>query len=190
MNTKQTIPIIATLAPVIAAAPPLVIIVGLAALAAWILSGDDKKKPEEPPENAPVSCPPLPFPPNSGGNSGQNPSFPAYSGGKVIVTPPPAAFPADSVLPEPEIPAPLPSVIPALEYTPETPHPPQKKFITQEGMATVFHHGLRTLTRTEAVAALKALGFGKSAAYEALAMDGRFAPWLQFAPGGIISWKS
>jgi hypothetical protein len=36
---------------------------------------------------------------------------------------------------------------------------------------------------------LKSLGFGKSAAYEALAMNGRFAPWLQFAPDGIITWK-
>ena len=41
------------------------------------------------------------------------------------------------------------------------------------------------LTRTAAVAALKNLGFGKSAAYDALSADGRFSAWLQFAPDGI-----
>jgi hypothetical protein len=55
-------------------------------------------------------------------------------------------------------------------------------------MATVFHHGARALTRTAAVTALKGRGFGKSAAYDALSEDGRFAAWLQFAPDGIITW--
>jgi len=36
--------------------------------------------------------------------------------------------------------------------------------------------------------ALKNIGFGKTAAYEALSPDGRFAAWLQFAPDGIITW--
>jgi hypothetical protein len=57
-------------------------------------------------------------------------------------------------------------------------------------MGGILNNGGRKLDRKAAVAALKARGFGKSAAYEALAMDGRFAPWLQYAPDGIISWKS
>jgi hypothetical protein len=56
-------------------------------------------------------------------------------------------------------------------------------------MAEIFQYGRRKLDRKAAVTALKALGFGKSAAYEALSIDGRFAPRLQFAPDGIIAWK-
>jgi hypothetical protein len=37
--------------------------------------------------------------------------------------------------------------------------------------------------------ALKSLGCGKLAAYEALSADGQFSVWLQFAPDGMISWK-
>jgi hypothetical protein len=170
MNTKQTAPIIATLAPAIAtAAPPLLLIGGIIALAAWLLSDNDKKEPEKRTEKATVSSPPLPFPPISAGNSAQNPCIPVNSTGKATV---------------------LPSVIPALEAAPKIPLPAQKKFITREDMLTVFQRGTRALTRKAAVTALKALGFGKSAAYEALAMDGRFAPWLQFAPDGIITWRS
>jgi hypothetical protein len=55
-------------------------------------------------------------------------------------------------------------------------------------LATVFQRGARALTRTAAVVALKKLGFGKTAAYDALSMDGRFSAWLQFAPDGIITW--
>jgi hypothetical protein len=71
-----------------------------------------------------------------------------------------------------------------------TPPPPVKrKFVTREDLATVFQRGARALTRTAAVAILKNLGFGKTAAYDALSMDGRFSAWLQFAPDGIITWK-
>jgi hypothetical protein len=52
---------------------------------------------------------------------------------------------------------------------------------------TVTHSGKRALTRTAAVAALKTLGFGKTAAYKALSMDGRFVTLLQFAPDGTIT---
>jgi hypothetical protein len=41
----------------------------------------------------------------------------------------------------------------------------------------------------DAVKALKRLHFGKSAAYEALSPNGRFADWLQVAPDGIITWR-
>jgi len=190
MNTKQTAPIIATLAPAIAAAPPLLIIGGIVALAAWLLSDDDKKKTENTADKAAPQSPSLPFPLNSDGNSAKNPCIPANSAEKATVPPPLPSFPAKCFPTEPEIPSPLPSIIPTLERLPETPLPPQKKSITREDLATVFHRGESPLTRKAAVAALKVLGFGKSAAYEALAMDGRFAPWLQFAPDGKISWKS
>jgi hypothetical protein len=55
---------------------------------------------------------------------------------------------------------------------PEIPLPPQKKFITREDMVNIFQHGARALTWTAAVAALKKVGFGKSAAYEALSVIG------------------
>ncbi|HTX21603.1 MAG TPA: hypothetical protein VMD27_07085 [Candidatus Aquilonibacter sp.] len=55
-------------------------------------------------------------------------------------------------------------------------------------MAAIFQNGARALTRPEAVAALKKLGFSKSAAYAALTPDGRFSAWLQFAPDGVITW--
>jgi hypothetical protein len=38
--------------------------------------------------------------------------------------------------------------------------------------------------------ALKKLGFGKTAAYDALSEDGRFSAWLQYAPDGIITWTN
>jgi hypothetical protein len=190
MNTKQTAPIITGIAPAIAVMPSLLFIGGLVALAAWLLSDDDQKNPEKLPKKDTVSRPPITFPPNSGGNSAQNPRIPANSARKATVPPPLPSFSANCVPAEPETPAPLSSVIPALEYTPETPLQAQKKLITREDLATVFRRGESVLTRKAAVAALKVLGFGKSAAYEALAMDGRFAPWLQFAPDGRIAWKS
>jgi hypothetical protein len=55
-------------------------------------------------------------------------------------------------------------------------------------MAIVFRHGALALTRKEAIATLKSLGFGKSMAAEALAPDGRFSTCLQFAPNGMITW--
>jgi len=65
-------------------------------------------------------------------------------------------------------------------------HTPRRE---ARGLDGIFNHGTRALTRTEAVSALKALGFGKTAAYKALSMDGSFAPWLQFASNGIITLK-
>jgi hypothetical protein len=66
--------------------------------------------------------------------------------------------------------------------------PLKRNVITREDMADAFQHGARALTRMKAVEALKQLGFGKSAAYEALLENGRFSAWLQFAPDGIITW--
>jgi hypothetical protein len=77
-----------------------------------------------------------------------------------------------------------------MKIAPQGPLPPpiKKKFVTREDMANIFQRGARALTRTAAVAALKKIGFGKTAAYAALTPDGRFSAWLQFAPDGIINW--
>jgi hypothetical protein len=66
--------------------------------------------------------------------------------------------------------------------------PLKRKSIMRKDMETAFQHGARGMTRTEAVAALKKLGFGKSAAYEAFSENGCFSTWLRFAPDGIITW--
>jgi hypothetical protein len=186
VNTKQTAPFIAKLATI---APPLVFFGGLFALAAWLLSGDEKKKPEKPLENATVSRPPLTIPPNSGGNSAQNPRVPLNFAEKATVPAPLPSFQVNSIPTEPGSLAPLPSIIPVLEATSEIPLPVRKKVITRKNMATVFHHGASALTRTAAVAALRNIGFGKTAAYAALSPDGRFSTWLRFSPDGIITWN-
>ena len=65
-----------------------------------------------------------------------------------------------------------------------------KRFITRADMETIFDNGGRSLTRTAAVAALKRLGFGKTAAYAALSPDGRFSSWLISVTDGTITWKA
>ena len=71
----------------------------------------------------------------------------------------------------------------------ESPFPAQfkRKKIRRKNMEIIFRQG--ELNLTEAVSALKGLGFGKSAAYEALSVSGQFSAWLKFAPDGMISWK-
>lgn len=115
--------------------------------------------------------------------------IPSENSVKPVVTSVPTVIPAISAFVASKIPVPPPSTIPAAKIAPEIPLPAQKKTITRENMAEIFNHGGRKLDRKSAVAALKALGFGKSAAYEALLPDGRFAFWLQFALDGIIAWK-
>ena len=89
----------------------------------------------------------------------------------------------------PEIPVKPATPVPSAPTEVFAPPPPIKKpGISREDVANVFQRGARTLTRPAAVAALKKLGFGKTAAYAALSPDGRFADWLQFAPDGTITW--
>ena len=140
MNAKQTIPVIAKIAP------PLLFGVAIYYGLKWLLSADGAKK-------------------------------------KPAVIPPPSVK-----IPSP---APMPTAVAIPKIVAQAPPPPpiKRKFVTREDMATAFHCGARTLTRTTAVAALKNLGFGKTAAYEALLEDGRFASLLQCASDGIITWK-
>jgi hypothetical protein len=198
MNAKNVAPLVATLPAIAAAAPPLIIggaiFVGGIYFLEWLFSDDDKEKQPEsaPAPSAPAAPPRLAsvIPSVSGGNSGQNACIPPNSAKKNTVPPP---LPPVMINPVPTVPektVPPPSVIPALKAAPEIPLPARKKFITLENMANVFHRGANTLTRKAAVAALRKLGFGKTAAYDALSPDGRFATWLQYAPDGIILWKS
>jgi hypothetical protein len=203
MSVKNAAPLIVTLpalAELAVAAPPLLIFgaigVGGYFLLKWLCSDDKEKKPEALPASATsVPAPPRPAlrPLISAGNSAQNRSIPSHSGGNPNVPPAPsvstsAIVPARPVPAVPKIPVPPTSVIPVVKIQPEIPLPAQKKFITREDMAKIFSGG-RGLTRKSAVSALKALGFGKTAAYQALEIDERFALWLQFASDGIITWK-
>lgn len=98
-------------------------------------------------------------------------------------------IPRHSVPPEPEInfPTILTDEIPLPKYPAQCSPTTKRKRIRRNQMESIFRHG--ELTLTEAVSALKSLGFGKSAAYEALSSNGQFSAWLQFAADGMISWK-
>jgi hypothetical protein len=152
MNTKQTVPLIAMLAPF---APILVIGGGIFLLLKCLSSTEDKKNKPETPLAETAAFRQIP----------------------AEISPKPIAAPVTAAV-----------VIPKTVPQTSPPPPIKRKFVTREDMATVFQRGARPLTRTAAVTALKSLGFGKTAAYEALLENGRFASWLQFAPDGIITW--
>jgi hypothetical protein len=153
MNAKQTIPLIATFAPAVAAIAPVVIIgVPIFFALKWLLSEDDKK-----PETTPVNA------------EAETQRKDAES---AVFRSIPAEIPVKSVS--------VPVFAP----------PVKKKFVTREDLAIVFNRGQQSLSRTAAVATLKSLGFGRTAAYAALTPDGRFSTWLHFASDGIITWKS
>jgi hypothetical protein len=167
VNTKQTVPLIATLAPL---ALPVAIVCGIFFALKWVLTDEDKeKKPGAAP--ADTSIKPV--------------TIPVSSAPRVVVPPP-------TIPNAPQIPS--PALVSAIAPHPKSitqasPPPPIKKSgVTREDVATVFHRGARPLTRTAAVAALRSLGFGRTAAYEALSPDGRFASRLQVAPDGTITW--
>jgi len=67
----------------------------------------------------------------------------------------------------------------------------KQRKITSETMSQVFEDGAMELTRSEAVAKLKDLGFGQTAAYDALnTKNGRFAMNLEERPEGNLRWIS
>jgi len=186
MNTKQTIPVIAKIAP------PLLIGVAIFLAVKELFSSqkDTETKPEtasadaeaerrrkeaETALNTPVF---RPIPPEI---SGKTAAVPVTSAPRVVIPPP-------AVKINSPVPVPVAVAVPKIMAQAPPPPPIKTKFITREDMATVFHRGARPLTRTAAVAALKKLGFGKTAAYDALSADGRFASWLQFVPDGTITW--
>jgi len=198
MNPKQTIPLIATLAPVAPVIAPVIpaLLVGGAVflvLKCLLSDNDTEKKPETVPANAETenrrkeaetALKTPAFRPIPTGILVKPAAVPVYSARAPVIAPP-----SPPVSPAPKISTPAPAPAPVIKSVVQTPPPPiKKKFVRREDLAAVFQRGARALTRTAAVAALKKLGFGKTAAYEALSPDGRFASWLQIVPDGIISW--
>jgi hypothetical protein len=66
---------------------------------------------------------------------------------------------------------------------------PASRRIAREDIAEALAYGARSVPRGEAVAALEARGFHKTAAYRALSANGRFAELIEIAPDGLIEWK-
>lgn len=60
--------------------------------------------------------------------------------------------------------------------------------VTREDVAEALSYGGRAVPRSEAVAALQALGFKKTAAYNALLPNGRFSELLEHNSDGLIEW--
>ncbi len=140
MNPKQSLPLLATLAPAAVAAPPLLIGVAIALGLIWLFSKDEE----------------------------------------------PATPPAT-----PEKPTPTPSIQAASDTPPPPTYQPRaaSRRVMREDVAEALEYGGRALTRAEAVAALQALGFQKTAAYKALSPDGRFSELLEHTLDGLIEWK-
>ncbi len=171
MNSKQTIPAIAKIAP------PLLLGVVIFSALKWIFSDDDtEKKPEIKPADAGTE------------NNRKATVVPVVS--ELISVPPVPEIPAKSaIISAPSATRPfLPPFSAAKIPATQAPPPIKRKFVTRHDMETIFQRGARGLTRTAAVVALKNLGFSKTAAYDALSEDGRFSDWLQFEPDGIITW--
>jgi hypothetical protein len=161
MNAKQTVSLVAAGAKIPGLGPWIV--VGGLVIAGIVYFSQDKK-----PKTAPKVPPlPPPDPSNFDQNTAENRGFPPESTEKP-------SQPIIAPIPE-ELPPPLPS---------------KKPIIFREDIARIFHDGTRALYRKDAVAELQNLGFGKTAAYEALSTNGRFRAWLQIAPDGIITWTN
>ena len=181
MNAKQTAPLLATL-PALGAVPPVLIIAAIGLGLLWLLSDDEKKK--------------LAADANLQKSTAEA-QKPTSGQAEVEIREIPAAVPTRSV---PDVTVP-PSAIKSVLKIIETVRTPQKanikpvqilsaneKSITREHLAFIFLNGTRMLSRKASVAALKNLGFGRTAAYEALSQTGRFAPSLYYAPDGMMTW--
>jgi hypothetical protein len=169
MNAKQTIPAIAKIAP-----PLLLGVVIFLALKDIFFSENEEKKPETAPTNTETE------------NRRKETETPVFRTISAEIPAKPAIV-SVSFAPKPFIPPVSIARAPKIPV-PQAPAQIKRKFVTREDLAAVFQRGARTLTLTAAVAALKKIGFGKTAAYVALTPDGRFSTWLQFAPDGIITW--
>ena len=99
--------------------------------------------------------------------------------------------PAAAETPQPAPDVPLPTAIAATASAPAplSNSPARAKRVRREDLAEALAYGARSLTRQEAVTALQARGFGKTAAYKALSPDGRFADFLTQTPDGLIEWN-
>lgn len=90
--------------------------------------------------------------------------------------------------PAPDVPHPAPVTAPATVPVVALNPPSQAKRIRREDLAMVLEYGARCLTRQEAVTALQALGFRKTAAYKALSTEGRFAAMINTTEDGLVEW--
>lgn len=73
--------------------------------------------------------------------------------------------------------------------TPKSATMTQSRKVMREDLAEALAYGEKPFTRKEAVAALERLGFRKTAAYKALAVDGKFASMLAMSSDGLVEWK-
>ncbi len=207
MNPKQVVQAAPALVSLAAIAPPVVIggLIGLGIVFVLkaIFDSDKEKQPEAMPAKPEAEASRKPaetavFRPIQA-------AIPAkpVAVAPVLSAPRPASVPVQPAKPAPaasvktipkipsiQIPPPVvPPVSVPSAPVPAKPPSVAKKLITRKDLAAIFENGKKTLARSAAVAALRRLGFGKSAAYAALSPDGRFSTWLTIAPDGIISWK-
>lgn len=166
MTPKQAAPFLITLPALAAAAPPIIVggLIGGAILLLLKALLSDSKQTQ--PEAAAVEASTEARKPAETAVFRQIPAaIPAVKASAVLPASAPRAVippPAVQLAPTASVPAPAPQKIVVLRPPPP---PIKNKFITREDMAATFHHGARSLNRTNAVAALKTLGFGKTAAY-------------------------
>lgn len=104
---------------------------------------------------------------------------------------PPAETPPEPAAAEssPEVPPVSVTPEPTEDHAEAKPSPAMAKRVTREDLAEALAYGERQFTRKEAVAALEALGFRKSAAYKALSPDGKFGSLIEYTPDGLIGWN-
>jgi len=190
MNAKQIIPVIAIIARV---APPLLLGVAIFSALKWLLSDDTEKKVETQPvdigkesrrKEAEAARENRVFRNISAEIHVKPAAAPVPSAPRVVVSPQP--FPTEHKIISPTFTSAF-TTQPRNVVQPAPPPPIKKPGILWDDMAKVFRSG--ALTRQAAVAALKKLGFGQTAAYAALLPDGRFSAWLHFTPNGTITWK-
>lgn len=181
MNPKQAVPLVVSLAPLIAAAPPLLLGAAIGLGLIWLFSKDEAaKQATKPAEAKPESS-------RTSAESAVKTPLVRQIPAEIPIIPVPVFVAA----PPPRVPptTKAPVVVPAISSVHHVPTPPiQRKIVTRQDVAAIFQNGARALSRTTAVDALKRLGYGRTAAYAALSAHGRFASWLNFAPDGIITW--
>ena len=194
MNQKQTVPLAVALAPAIAAAPAVIIGGVISVGIVWLIKGAfdaDKSPPTETdPTKAKETSRKMA---ELTWKEAEKPAFRKIPAIPLASVPVPSAprvpIQPVSVRPATTVAATVQSVAKAIQPPPVVLPPAVKKTITRPDMRTIFNAGKRSLSRLEAVAALKRLGFGKTAAYTATSPDGRFSAWLVFASDGIIYWE-
>jgi hypothetical protein len=181
MNAKQTAPLLATL-PALASIPPVLIIAAIGLGFLWLLSDDEKEKPTAD-ANLQKSTAEAQKP-ASGQTAAEIREIPASG---------PIRSASDVTVPPPAIKSFL-KIIETIQTPQKANTKPvqmpsaKEKSITREHLAFIFLNGTRMLSRKAAVAALKNLGFGRTAAYEALSQTGGFTSWLYYASDGMITW--